>query len=192
MVREVGMRRSVPTRPCSSRMRSSRSTTSSASRTVTSDSPRCWACSDTSRWATAWKVPPHTRCAAAGSELSTAAREVMAAAARRVKVRSMSRSGCTPDSSSRATRAVSVRVLPVPAPAAMISGPPSCSAACSCSSLRPARQSCSIMCSTVDHHVARRRGFCGAAVAAAQVRSAGGSGSEWMTVRSETARVRTT
>ena len=38
------------------------------------------------------------------------------------------------DSSSRATRAVSVRVLPVPAPAAMISGVLSCSTAASCAS----------------------------------------------------------
>ncbi len=50
------------------------------------------------------------------------------------------RSAGTPRSSSTATRAASVVVLPVPAPARISSGPPSCSAAARCSAFRASSQ----------------------------------------------------
>ena len=74
-------------------------------------------------------VPPHGR-----DRRSTAARPTNSAAARRVKVSSSTRWAGTPRSSNRPTRAVSVVVFPVPAPASTSSGPPSCSTAPRCSS----------------------------------------------------------
>ena len=65
----------------------------------------------------------------------------ISSAARRVKVSSRIRSGRTPRSTSAATRATSVRVLPVPAPATITSGASPCVAAASCASSSPASQS---------------------------------------------------
>ncbi len=70
----------------------------------------------------------------AGWPNSRVARPSISAAARRVNVSSSTRCAGTPRSSSRATRAVSVVVFPVPAPASTSSGPPSCSTAARCSS----------------------------------------------------------
>ena len=82
--------------------------------------------------ATEWNVPPHGLCRRSAE--FPAARPSISAAARRVKVSSSTRCAGTPRSSSRPTRAVSVVVFPVPAPASTSSGPPSCSTASRCSS----------------------------------------------------------
>ena len=60
--------------------------------------------------------------------------------ARRVNVSSRIRSDGTPSLTSHATRAHSVVVLPVPAPARISSGPPACVAAARCSSLSSSSQ----------------------------------------------------
>ena len=60
--------------------------------------------------------------------------------ARRVNVSSRIRSDGTPSATSHATRAQSVVVLPVPAPARISSGPPVWVAAARCSSLSSSSQ----------------------------------------------------
>ena len=67
------------------------------------------------------------------------ARPSISRAARRVNVSRSTRSGAAPWSMSHATRAASVVVLPVPAPASTSSGPPGWVAAASCSGFRASR-----------------------------------------------------
>ena len=62
------------------------------------------------------------------------------AAARRLKVTSRIRSGAMPSSTSRASRLTSVRVLPVPAPATISSGPSRWSTAWRCEAFKPCAQ----------------------------------------------------
>ena len=79
-----------------------------------------------------WKVPPQMRLAS--SETSACTRSCISRAALFVKVSSRMDSGWMPLSSSQATRYVSVRVFPDPAPA-MTSACPGglVTAACCCS-----------------------------------------------------------
>ncbi len=95
------------------------------------------ACSRTIRCAIAWKVPPVIRSAADG--VRGAARASMSSAARRVNVSSRMRLAGVPCSRSQAARATSVRVLPVPAPARISSGPAGWMAASRCCSFSPSR-----------------------------------------------------
>ncbi len=132
-----GARRRVPTRSCSARSVSSTSVTSAGSMTLNSGgSANDSACARMIRCAMAWKVPPQIRSAAGAS--GGQARASMSSAALRVKVSSRIRLAGMPCSRSQAARATSVPVFPVPAPARISSGPPSCAAAARCSSFRPA------------------------------------------------------
>ena len=100
----------------------------------------------------AWNVPPQIRLADVESPQMAATRASMSSAARRVKVSSSTRSGGVPLSSSAATRLVSVRVLPVPAPASTTRGSVPCRTAASCCSSRPASHPSSYTCSTLAAH----------------------------------------
>ena len=79
------------------------------------------------------------------------ARWSISRAARRVNVSSRMRSDGTPSATSQATRAHSVVVLPVPAPARISSGPPACVAAARCSSLSSSSQGRSSVGATHRH-----------------------------------------
>ncbi len=82
----------------------------------------------------AWKVPTHIPAGSRSSSFRTRSR--ISPAALLVKVSARIESGATPNSSTRlATRVVSTRVLPEPAPASTRSGPSKCSAASRCSGL---------------------------------------------------------
>ncbi len=79
--------------------------------------------------ATPWKVPAHGSCGAGWVERSPSARcstrptrRCSSCAARREKLSSRMRCGSAPSSTSRATRELSVSVLPEPAPAITSSG----------------------------------------------------------------------
>ena len=124
--------------PCSSRSRSSTSAASPASSTPNpAGRPSAAAWRRTSRCATEWNVPPSTRDDAG---TSPRARWSISRDARRVNVNSRRRSAGTPSETSHATRAHSVVVLPVPAPARISNGPPACVAAARCSSLSSSSQ----------------------------------------------------
>jgi hypothetical protein len=113
-----------------------RSSASSRSSTVKSrekpSTPACWRSSTCAAW---WKVPPNIFRTSAKDPASSSTRRVISRAALLVKVSSSTPSGGTPRSSIRATRNVSVRVLPEPAPAMTSTGPSPASTARSCSSL---------------------------------------------------------
>ena len=124
--------------PASTRSRSSTSAASPASSTPKPGGrPRAAAWRRTSRCATEWKVPPITRDEAG---TSPRARWSISREARRVNVNSRIRSDGTPSATSHATRAQSVVVLPVPAPARISNGPPRWVAAARCSSLSSSSQ----------------------------------------------------
>src|SRR5438270_5471574 len=132
-----GKRRSVP-KAASTRTRSNRSATSAWSKMANDEStPTTEPCCRSNRLATAWNVPPQTRPAA--EPASALARASISAAARRENVSKRMRSGLTPDATRRATRAVNVRVFPVPAAATIRSGPSSWATASRCPSFRPSR-----------------------------------------------------
>ena len=84
-------------------------------------------------------MPPRTR--RADPPAIACARVSISLAARRVNVRSRIRSGATPPATSDATRAQSVVVLPVPAPARTSRWPPRCCAAARCSGFSSSSQS---------------------------------------------------
>lgn len=92
----------------------------------------------------AWKVPAWIR-RATDTSVRSPARRTISSAARRLNVTSRTRSGLAPSAISRARRATMARVLPVPAPAMTISGPPSWWTARHCSALRPSAQASMVL-----------------------------------------------
>src|SRR6516162_8245092 len=121
-------------KPMSLRTRLRRSSESDRSRTVNEGSrPMLSPCSRSKRVPIAWKVPDQVISAAGPKALNVdeartevkirSARRVISSAARRVNVRSRSRSGGVPVAIRWAPLCASVSVLPVPAPAIMRSGP---------------------------------------------------------------------
>ena len=88
----------------------------------------------------AWKVPAVT-CSAMGPPRSLASRSRSSRAALLVKVSTQMPRGPTPTVRTRyATRCTMTRVLPLPGPATMSSGPSMCCTACCCAWLRPSRR----------------------------------------------------
>ena len=108
---------------------------SSVRATATSgSSPRSTPCTRASSRANAWNVV--TRSVSWLAPMRSSARARSSTAASRVKVRARISVGEAPCSTSHARRWQSTRVLPAPAPASTIAGPPGWVTAARCSGVR--------------------------------------------------------
>src|SRR5436190_7311398 len=131
----------LPRISCRRRVRSSIRSSISASRSAgvtvakNGSSPASIASSWRIRAQNPWKVV--TRRYSNGASMQASRRSRMSSAADAEKASTRIASGGVPCFDSHSKRAVSTRVLPVPAPPTTSSGPPGCRAASSCASVRP-------------------------------------------------------